>query len=483
MKMNQSSSRTGRQMMVGSIRIFLAEALILPTGFITAVFLARSLGPVNYGLFALVSRLIDWTEMISTSAFASTTVKFVAEESDWKAVGATVARLHLIMGGSIGLLLWLLSSPLSHLFNEPAMDEYIKLFAIDLPIFSLACANGNILIGMGRFRERARMRAGRWIVRLVLIVLLVEMGLSVRGAILGSIGASVAELVISWFYVRPSLISKSAFPIRRLWGFAAPLFMSATSLRIFKLDLFALKVLGGTAAHAGFYGAALNLARPITLISQSLWPPLLSTLSQLLAEGNEAEAKEIGKTVIRFVLWNIPFAAMIAGAAPEIVDFIFGQEFLPAGPILSLLIFSVFGLFTIKISNAILTALNKPGWTFMVTGPMVPLALIGHLILTPKMAGVGAAIVTTVIASLIALVSVFAVYRIWGIYPPVKTLLKSIFCSALAFILASLWPASGLMLILKLTVITVVILLTFFLLREFTAREIALVRSLIRGRL
>jgi len=39
----------GRHMMTGTIRIFLAEALILPTGFITAVFLARSLGPVGYG--------------------------------------------------------------------------------------------------------------------------------------------------------------------------------------------------------------------------------------------------------------------------------------------------------------------------------------------------------------------------------------------------------------------------------------------------
>ena len=36
---------TGLGMLGGTIAIFIAEALILPTGFITAVFLARHLGP------------------------------------------------------------------------------------------------------------------------------------------------------------------------------------------------------------------------------------------------------------------------------------------------------------------------------------------------------------------------------------------------------------------------------------------------------
>jgi len=54
--MNQHSGRTGRHLLTGTIRIFLAEALILPTGFITAIYLARSLGPAGYGIFALVSR-------------------------------------------------------------------------------------------------------------------------------------------------------------------------------------------------------------------------------------------------------------------------------------------------------------------------------------------------------------------------------------------------------------------------------------------
>ena len=466
--------------MTGTISILLAELLFLPTGFITAVFLARKLGPIGYGLFALVSRLIIWIEWTSTSLFTNTTIKFVREASDWRPIGTTVVRLYFIFAVGVSVLLCLLSSPLSRMFNETVVSNYLKLFAVEIPVFSLACAHRNILIGRGYFNEQARINAGRLIARLALIILFVEMGLSVEGAIMGSIGASVVELIICRLYIRPSLFSRSIFPLRRLWGFGVPLFMSALSLRIFRLDLIALKALGGTAAHAGFYGAALSLSIPPTIFSISLSPPLLSTLSHLFSEGEELKAKEIGLTAMRSVFWLVPFATMTAGAAPEIVCLIFGEKYLPASPILALLIFAALGMLTINLAKAILTASGKPGWTFILTGPMVPLALIGHLIFVPLLGGVGAATVTTLFSCLGALASVFAVYRIWKVLPSIKTLVKSAICSGLALALALLWPASGVILVLKLSGIIVIVLVTFVLLGEFTANETALVRSMIR---
>ena len=96
------------------------------------------------------------------------------------------------------------------------------------------------------------MSAGRWIARLLLIVLLVELGLSVPGAILGSIGASLIEITIGQRYVRLSLFHRAPVPAPPLfWRYVLPLFLSALSLSCYnRLDLFALKVLGGTAVQA-----------------------------------------------------------------------------------------------------------------------------------------------------------------------------------------------------------------------------------------
>ncbi len=476
--MNQLSSGAGRHLMTGTIRIFLAEALILPTGFITAVFLARSLGPVSYGMFALVSRLVLWVEWTCISGFSGTTIKFVGEASDWRPIGSSTIRLHFIIGIGTAALLWLFAPPLSSLFDEPDLAGYIRLFAVEIPILSLASACSNILIGMGRYKEKARISAFRLIARLILIILFVEMGLSVKGAIMGSIGASVVELIISWFYVRPTLLYNAAFPIRRLLGFGAPLFISELCQRIFRLDLFALKALGGTAAQAGFYGAAMNLTITPVMFSKSLSYPLLSTLSNLLINGDNTKAGEIARTSIRSIIWLLPFAAMTAGASKEIVIFIFGETYLSTGPILAFLIFAAIGMLAIDLSKTILTALEKPGWTLIIAGPMVPVALIGHLILIPLIGGVGAAIVTTSVACLGAIVSLSIVHRIWRVSPPLKTVVKGVLCSILAYAIASMWPTSGLLLILKLLGTMFIIISFFFLLGEFSSHENAIVFSM-----
>jgi O-antigen/teichoic acid export membrane protein len=465
--------------MNGTMKIFLAEALILPTGFITAVFLARSLGPVGYGIFALVSRMILWIEWTCFGGFSGTTVKFIGESSDWRPVGTTSLQLHFIIGICTACVIWFLAPLISSFFHEPAMAGYIRLFSVELPVLGVSSACSNILMGTGRYQDAARIGALRLIARVFLIILFVVMGLSVKGAILGTIGASVVELVISWYYVRPSLFYKSTFPIRRLLGFGAPLFMSELCQRIFRLDLFALKALGGTAAQAGFYGAAMNLTIPTILVSKSLSYPMLSTLSSMLSKGDKAGARKIAMVSIRSILWLIPFAAMTAGASREIAIFIFGDKYLPAGPILSFLILAAIGVLAINVSKTILTALGKPGWTFIIAGPMIPLALAGHLILIPMLGGIGAAIVTASVACMGAVVGLYTVYRIWRVFPPLKTVIISSLCSIPGYVIASMWPTSGFVLILKLAAIVFIILICFFLFGEFTRNELHMIRSLL----
>ncbi|MFC1493693.1 lipopolysaccharide biosynthesis protein [Thermodesulfobacteriota bacterium] len=478
--MSQVSSKIGHQMFKGAALIFLAKSLILPTGFITAVLLGRKLGPIDYGIFALVSRMLIWIEWSGTAVFTGTTIKFISDTPDWKPVAATVMKLHLLTGVIFFILLWLLSSPLAYMFNEPGISDYLKLFALDIPVFSLACAHCNILIGIGRFKERAYINAVRWIARLFFIVFFVEMGLSVKGAILGSIGASVVELIICRLYLPAPLLSKTTFPVRDLLRFGEPLFKTALSLRIFRMDLFILKILGGTAAQAGYYGAALNLSIPPAIYSTSLSPPLLSTLNRLIREGDEVKAKKIGLTAIRSFLWLLPLAAMTAGSAREIVLFIFGDKYSSAGSVLAYLIWAAIGLVAIHISRAILTALGKPNWTYILTGPMVPVALIGHVMLIPSMGMTGAAIVTASVAGIGAVFSLITVFKIWRIYPPLPTILRSLTVSALSYFIAIYWQASGILIVPKLLLITLLAFISFYLLREFTSFELEFIRSVFR---
>jgi O-antigen/teichoic acid export membrane protein len=481
--MHAPSSQPGRHVLDGTIRVFLAEALLLPTGLLTTAFLTRRLGPEGYGLFLLAATLVAWMEWSITSVFSRATIKFVSEAEDWQPVGTTVMRLHLVVSGGAALLLWLLAAPIAKLLNESVLTTYLRLFAFDIPLFSLAYVHRNILIGIEGFRERALASASRWITKLLLIVLLVALGLSVPGAILGSIGASLVELAIGRFYVRPSLFRRSAFPVWQVWGYAVPLFLFALSMRICdKLDLLVLKVLGATAAQAGIYGAAQNLSLVPGIFALSFSPLLLSTLSRVLCAGDTCLAKATSRDAMRVVIGLLPFAGMTAGAAPEIVGLIFGPAFLPAAPLLALLIFAGVARVMISVTTAILTAAGKPGWTFALIGPLLPLATAGYLLLIPRWDAIGAALVTSLFAGWGALATVLAVYRIWRILPPAATLLRSTLLCVLAYTLAILWPTPGLLLLLKLPVIGLIVGLWFLLLGEFSAGEIAMLRSMFRWR-
>jgi O-antigen/teichoic acid export membrane protein len=470
-------------MVTGTIRVFLCEVLILPVGFIMVVFLGRKLGADGYGVFTLSAAIVAWIAWSISSVFARATVKFVSEATDWRAVGTMVKRLHLVASCLAMILLWVLAEPIAGLLNESVLITYLRLFAIDIPIFSLAHVDRNVLIGLGGYKERSLMSAGRWLTKLILIVFLVEIGLSVPGAILGSIGASIVEFVVGRSYLRLSPFGRSCFPARQLFSYAVPLFFFALSVQVYyKMDLMMLKILGGSIEQAGIYGAAQNLSVVPSIFALSFSPLLLSTLNRILHTGNGHVSKALGRDAMRVVICLLPFAGMTAGASQEMVVLIFGRSFAEAGPLLGCLIFAGLAMVMTSVTTAILTAAGKPGWTFGLTGPLVPLAFWGHLVMIPKFGSIGAALVTTFFSLVSVLTTILGIHRIWQVLPPIATLIRSSLICGAAFAFATLWDTPGPWVLFKLWVIIVFIPLAFFLTGEFTTREIAFVRSLLRWR-
>ncbi|MFO1429193.1 MAG: methyltransferase domain-containing protein [Candidatus Competibacteraceae bacterium] len=481
--MKPRPSAAGHRILDGTVRVFLAEALILPAGLIATVVLTRRLGADGYGLFTLAITLVTWIEWTITAIFARATYKCIAEVSDWRPVGTLVVRLHLGVSVACAVLLVALAGPIAALLDEPTLAGYLRLFAIDIPLFSLAHAHRNILIGTGGFRQRAWLSAVRWTVRLVLVLALVGLaGFSVNGAIVASIGTSVIELAIARRFIRPALFGPADFPVRRLWEAVVPLFLCAMALRVFdKLDLLMLKALGATAAQAGIYGMAQNLTVVFGIFAASLSPLLLSTLTRLLRDGREQHAHLMARDAMRLVLLLLPLAGLSAGAAGEIVRLIAGVQFAAAGPLLAVLIFGAVAGVLLGVTNGILTAGGKANWTFIIAGPLVPLGLVGHLLLIPPFGAMGAAVVTTGLTVCGAALAVGAVRRLWRVAPPAASLGRSVLLCTGTFALATLWPASGIMLVVKLVALSLLVLVGYLVLGEFSRREIALAWSLVTG--
>ena len=478
------SANRRRHMIGGTIRVFLGEALLLPTGLVTTAFLTRKFAPEGYGLFTVAAVLVAWIEWSISSIFARSTFKLIGEADDWRPIGAAVTRLHLLLGGAMALVLFVCADAIAVALKAPALGHYLRLFAIDIPIFSLVQAHRSILVGIGAFGQRAKVTAIRWISRLLFIVAFVHMGFSIEGAIIASIAASVAELVYCRACVQPALFGRINFPMRQLWEYAVPLLLYATSMRLLdKLDLFMLQGLRGKAQESGVYGAAQNLTLLGGLFALSFSPLLLSTLSRMLRDGELDLARRTARDAFRVVAGMLPFAAMISGAATQIAVCVFGETFRPAATPLALLILGSVGFVAISVATAILTAAGKPRWTVLLSAPLVPLIIAGNLWLIPKYGPFGAALVTTLAGGVGALAAVLTVNQWWGVGIPIATFTRAVLIGAAAYGLAAAWPVSGLLfLTMKLTAICLLVALAFFVAGEFKPTELTAARAVFRRR-
>jgi O-antigen/teichoic acid export membrane protein len=473
--MTGTVQRSARHTLDGTVRVFLAEALILPTGLITTAILTRELGPEGYGWFTLAASAVAWIEWGIAAFFARAAFLFVAQAEEWRPVASMILRLRLLVSIAAALALAALAEPIAMLLNEPALAGYLRLFAIDIPIFGAGNAHSNVLVGISAFRQRAWPSAARWIVRLALIALFIRLGFSIEGAIWGSIGASVAELVVARRFVKLDLFTAASLPLRRLWPQALPLTLFALSTRLFdRVDLFFLKALGASSAEAGFYGGAQNLSIVPGLVALAFSPLLLSTIARLLKANAEADARDLARQALRAIVAMTPLAAMSAAAAPEIVRLVLGPAFLGAARPLSLLIFAALALVMVSVATSILTAAGKASWSFYLTAPMVPIAAAGHLLLVPLLWGTGAALVTLSTATLAAVATVLAVHRLWGVAPPFSTMLRSAVISVGAYAATAAWPCGGALVVIKLALVCLGIGLGFVLLGELRPRPRAM---------
>jgi O-antigen/teichoic acid export membrane protein len=472
----------GRQVARGTAKLLFAQALGLAAGLLIAIYLTRRLGPELYGLYAVAAAIVIWFQLTVTLMFSGTTIKFIAETSDWQVVASTLVKAQLFVSLGATALLVAAAPALASWLRTPELTGYLRLFALGIPVYALARVHRSTLLGGGLFGRAALVSMSHWLARLILAIILVELGLSVTGAILAFIGASMIHLIIARLFVQPPLLSRATFPLRRLGRYVLPLFLQAVGMRLFiRVDLLVVKALSGSPAAAGYYGAARNLTIvPVGMFAASFVPLLLVTLTRLVRQRQNEAARIIVWQSVLLVLCTIPFAGLAAGAAPEIVGLVYGSPFSASVPLLGWLIFAAVAIILISVSTVALTAAGRPSMTFAISGPLVPLALMAHVILVPRFGAVGAAAATTVLTCLGAGVAILVTYRQYGVRPAPVTLLKIFAITVIAYALSASWKTSGAVIILKLAAVTIVIFICLFLLGVLTRQDLEFVISLFR---
>lgn len=437
-----------------SFQVLAAEALVVPTGILVAALVTRTLGASGYGLFTLALAIVLATENVLGSLFGRATVKLVSEASDPRPAAAAASRLYFALGLVAMLLLWAAAEPLARLFEAPRFAVLLRIAALDLPAAALARSLRDTLIGLGRFDRRARAAAVRWSSRLVLIAVALLAGLGVEGALAACVGATLLEALASRTGLGLLTASTAGFPLSRLLAYSLPLFLYGIGVSLFaRLDLFALKSLGFDAAAVGLYAAAANAAGSFQFGAVVLSPLLLSTLSRRLADGRLREARTLVRDALRFALVAIPFAAIAAGAAPELLRLVYGAGFESAAPVMRLLMVAAAAHVVTGVAVGAIVAAGHT-WRIAALGALPPLvALAGYVLAIPRFGSLGAAAVSTAVAVATAAATLALVAAAWEVLPPAATALRAVLVAVPLVVIALLWQPSALGTLLEVAVL------------------------------
>jgi O-antigen/teichoic acid export membrane protein len=465
--------------MLGGVMVtLLAESIAMPAGLITAAVMTRGLGPEVYGSFAVVASTVATLEWLLIAIYARAVVKFVAEADVWPPVAATSFRAYVLSGMGIGAAIWLLAGPMAAALNDPSLAEYFRLFAPQIPLFAVGAACKGVLAGRGRYRAQAVGSAVGWTARMVFIVLFVQFGWGLRGAILGSICGTGIGAIVALFMVGQVVWGRSGLPIRELYQLALPAFLTMLFARLLdQVGIWSLEAFGDNPAEVGYYGAAMNVLMVTSMIAAAVTPALVSTLSAARRRGDAAAVEEVSTGSLRFGIVLFPFAAIVAGAAHELVPLLFGAAFAASAPLMGLLMVGAIARANVVLIAAMMVSVSRAWTAAVIAAPLPVLAVTGHAIAIPRYGAIGAATVASGLAIGGAIVSAVAFTRLMRLRMPWTTIARSVIISVGVYLVALLWPTSGALLFAKLVLLSGAALVAFVGSGELSRAEIAALRA------
>lgn len=427
------------------------------SSYVMVMLLARSLGPAAYGVYGVVYATLLAIELMTRLGVPQSMAKLAAGSRDRaRAIEATGTTLALLISLAAFAGMWLAAPLLTRMLNVPDGVALFRIAGIDLPFFAAYGILNQVLNSRRRFRDSAIVTMVYGAAKLVGTAAMVLSGyVSIEGALLINILASIAGVAVLIPFtgpapLRPSLVERNAIVAMAVPTALADLCMQS----LLALDLWMLNALGGGLPMEvrGLYAAALNLARIPNLLAFVLVSMLVPMISHALSTGGPQAARRLVLGATRFLLVLVlPACALIASDSGAILALLFSEAYRPGGQLLGLLIFAQGLGFTLLNSlQAILVgagAADKGARRLVLA---LALATAFNLVLIPLFGALGAAMAAVLGFSVaVASVGIAVRHRLGALVEP-RVAVGSVLLSLLVGLIAWLFPADGIVMLVEL---------------------------------
>lgn len=355
---------------------FLNTALSRFGTLLVGVLLARTLGPDEFGTYAVA--MVALLAVLSFNELG-VSLAVVRWERD---PGAILGTVNLVStAGSVLLFgaLYATASPFARLLGAPDAAGIIQLMSVSV-IFSGLVAGPAALL-QRQFRQRRRLvidQAVTWSGTALSLGLALG-GFGAWSLAWGRVVATLVGVVLFVHATRPYTFQFDRALVRPLLRFGLPL--AGASIVVFMVAYVEQVTVGATlgATALGYFVLAFNLASwPLNMFSQPLRSVAPAVFSRM--QGDPAQLSDSFTMLLRAVaLVTLPVCLVGAAAADDVVRFVYGATWAPAADVFAVLVLVAALRIFLELSYDLLVVLRTTGRLLVVQ--LVWLAMLAPAVL------------------------------------------------------------------------------------------------------
>jgi O-antigen/teichoic acid export membrane protein len=403
----------------GSFALFAGNFLSAVISFAAILFIARLLGPSDYGVYTL-SVLVP-TILLNFLGFGvnSGITRYAAY--NLSQAKPEVARRMAVNGAAFVMLFGVFLAGVDYLaarliaetvLHRPDIAPLLRFSSILILAQAVFQSGVAALLGwsyMGKIAGTNIVQSG---LRLAIAVPLLYLGYEVYGALAGyavsvALGGILAYSLL-WGGARGGAVSLGQFvpDVRTLLSYGRELFVGSLVTSISAQYVVLLLAVIATNSYVGFYQSAANFLTAITLVSGAITQALFPAFAHL--EGTKSDVDRAFRYATKYMGFAItPIIFLLMGASLQIVRLPLGSSYATASNFLALLSLSNISLlFGLGVLPSFFNGLGRPRYymVYSLAGAAVIFALAPLLSIGAGL-GVDGLILSILAANLVAVVT------------------------------------------------------------------------------
>ncbi len=435
----------------GALIVFIGMIIGKFLGYIYTIIVAR-LGTEPYGMLHLGYSFVSLLVTFSLLGFHNGILRFVpyylARNDKAKVKGAITTSLKICIPLSIFLAtaMFFFSDKIAIiLFHNEKLIPIFKIFSIMIPFTTIGTL---FLYSFTAFQKIKYTILNREIiervVRLGFTIFLLAIGFGIFGASVSYIISAFIVMIVSFFIFEKKVFSifktrvKAKHYPKEMLKYSIPLVSSAFLLFIIGWTDTLMLGFFKTVSDVGIYNAAHPTAALMFIVPAALTALFLPIITQFYSKKKFGEIKKVYGVVSRWIFYiNLPILLIMIFFSQQIIQIIFGLDYLIGATTLSILVFGYMFFSLAHTSTGILNMAKKSNLVFITTSIFAVINIILNYFLIPPYGINGAAIATSfsfIIGSIIYFIFSYKVIKCW---PLKKSYFKAIIASLIAILLIS----------------------------------------------